>query len=312
VLTEDPLITVFAVLLILFVGSIILVRNQTKGTDYKTDAAHRKYEDVDSISVLHAVQEGHIDSLIQEIKAAEQRANTTDDPEKTIARGLVWWTFFLAWATIVAAVVAGFTLSSIRGQLAEMQLEQRPWIPQIIFPSSIGWNNQSKDTFIMAIKYTLKNTGKLPAFSVRVEVGYYLTPGFYKNFKSPLIFQGQVCDPLRTESPDISKREGDTIFPGQEPITRGSWQQIPANDIYSNADEHRILGVIVVGCVVYKFAYDEARTHQTRFIYRVHGRLDNPYGIINAFNPDSISQVDGNWLIFAPETEYLGGGFDAD
>src|SRR5215813_11853275 len=111
-----------------------------KRKNEKTDARRQRYYDLDSISVLHAIQEGRIDIFIQETNAAEQSAET-DDAEKRVARALVWWTFVLAAATAIGAVFAGFTMSAIRGQLEEMQTEQRPWIyADISHGDAVFWN----------------------------------------------------------------------------------------------------------------------------------------------------------------------------
>jgi hypothetical protein len=206
---DDPLWTILSILLILFIGSVILVREQTKGTDYKSNAATRKYDNIDSISVLHAIQEGQIDSLIQEIKAAEKRPET-DDPEKAIARGLVWWTFVLAWATIVGAVVAGFTLNAIRaqrtemqiaressdnamaaqlrimaGQLNQMDIGQRPWVrltvakPQYLL---VG-----ETDIIIGLEFHARNVGHSPA------EGVYATGKVFPNLSFDRTKHGCAC-----------------------------------------------------------------------------------------------------------------------
>jgi hypothetical protein len=117
----DPLWTILAFTIIILIALAANIQKKIYRTDDRADSTDQIDYDIDSLSVLHAVRDGHIDSLIDQTKPTA-KGDYRDGGEKELTRALVWWTFVLAAATAIAAIFAGFTLSAIRGQLDEMKI----------------------------------------------------------------------------------------------------------------------------------------------------------------------------------------------
>jgi hypothetical protein len=181
----------------------------------------------------------------------EQWFATVD--EQRLTRALVLWTAVLAIATFAGAVVAGFTLSAIRGQLLVMEIDKRPWVAidaAIADTFRAIHTDDQNAAILLTVDFVLSNTGEAPAVYVRTWPTLAITgpPG------DPLHYSKLVCDHLRTQ-PITESTATYTIFPGKilPPLRnrlQTSRQSLEANRTAANGE---VLGLVIVGCVDYGF-----------------------------------------------------------
>jgi hypothetical protein len=196
----------------------------------------------------------------------EQWFATVD--ELRLTRALVLWTAVLAVATFVGAVVAGLTLSAIRGQLHVMEIDKRPWVAVDAAITDMFRAIHTPDQnalMSLMVDLTLSNTGEAPAVYARIWPSLAITgpPG------DPLHFSKLLCDHLRTR-PITENTATYTIFPGKTlPPLRNAFEtsrrSIEANRTAANG---AVLGLVVVGCVDYGFV-GRLEHHQTGFAFEV-------------------------------------------
>jgi hypothetical protein len=131
--------------------------------------------------------------------------------EDRLTRALVGWTAVLAIATIVGAIVAGFTLSAIRGQLSVMEIDKRPWVAidaAIADTFRAIHAGDQNAAMLLTVDFILSNTGEAPAVYVRIWPMLVITgpPG------DPLHNSKLICDHLRT-GPITENTATYAIFP---------------------------------------------------------------------------------------------------
>src|SRR5262249_28571999 len=131
---------------------------------------------------------------------------------------MVIFTCVIALATIGSAVIGWFQWSAIRGQLAEMQAEQQPWVfaKTGIVPRAVAINANGSVRITMS--FDLKNVGHLPAQNV---FPYFIPYIRDMNFAAA---RQTVCN--RAEN----LLHGITIFPG-DTIPWGSEEEITKDEI---------------------------------------------------------------------------------
>jgi hypothetical protein len=187
---------------------------------------------------------------------------------------LVAWTALLFIATICSVAVLLITddtfnhqLAVMQGQLDEMQAEQRPWVYAVDVEPA-GKITLEDGKYFIPLKFTVKNTGHLPAFSVEPKTG--ATPLMMGN--SVRTIKNTVCDEYR-ESP-VDKGNGATVFAGQT-ISRGGF----TGDDYPRVEKKiwdSLTGdklIIIYGCIDYQFPAKPGH-HQSRFSFAVGQRRD--------------------------------------
>jgi hypothetical protein len=73
----------------------------------------------------------------------------------------------IAVTGVIGAIVFNGQLSVMRGQLAEMQAERRPWISiEVTRHSGIVWEERGAR---LSVFFQLKNVGKAPAMNIHFE-----------------------------------------------------------------------------------------------------------------------------------------------
>jgi hypothetical protein len=172
-----------------------------------------------------------------------------------------------AEATNRLAKNAGNQVAVMQGQLKEMQAAQRPWVYAAdIVPA--GHIVLEAGQYILPLRFSIKNTGHLPAFSVEPKTSAaILTIGG----RSSMTIKNNVCDAYR-EGP--LTKTGATVFAGQT-LTHGGF----TGDDYPRVSKmawDAISGdklMVMFGCIDYQFPAEPGH-HQSRFSFAV-GVLKN-------------------------------------
>jgi hypothetical protein len=148
-----------------------------------------------------------------------------------------------------------------QAQVAQMQTDQRPWV----FATDIEPGGRvvlADGRYAIPLKFSIKNTGHLPAFFVVPKTAAaILAVG-----ESTLALRNDVCDRFRRTN---SRNAGDTIFADQV-ITHGGF----TSDDYPTVDKSTwdSLGgsklIVVYGCIDYQFPAKPGH-HQSRFSFVV-------------------------------------------
>jgi hypothetical protein len=177
---------------------------------------------------------------------------------------------------------------AMQGQLNQMVLAQRPWIPAKASVTSDLRFNVGASLATFDFRFELENTGHSPAFDVSV-VTYPITIVARRKQTAEVSKQTALCNVRNTSGP--------TIFPG-EPV----FHTIPESLSATNPDQDYVLGrgtpgatieIGVLGCILYR-SYGSEEIHRTPFFFSIL-RYDNN-GRYRPINPDSGEQVPGDSL----------------
>jgi hypothetical protein len=199
------------------------------------------------------------------------------------------WTRVLGVSTIALVLATGGTgwvlwrtdrniehqAEIMRGQLEEMQTEQRPWVYAVdIVPA--GRIVLVEGQYALPLKFSIKNTGHLPAFSVVPKTSASVLP----IGSATTSIKNGICDGYR-DSP--TTKTGTTIFAGQT-ITQGGFTSdhypLISKRAWDAISGEKIL--VMFGCIDYQFPAEPGH-HQSRFSYAV-GTLQNQ-GILERIGP---------------------------
>ncbi len=213
-------------------------------------------------------------SLVEQLhRQAQQRRPQADNqapheaPLVGVTRRLVWATWLLVlvgFLSLGAAILqwlvlrktdknAAHQVEVMRGQLEEMQVEQRAWLYADTFIG--GRIGDGEENYYIPVTLYYHNTGHLPAlFIVSKLTARVVVEGGLLSEKN------EVCDEYR-ERPLKDTDRGQTTFPSQEHT--GSTTNVD----FKKADwtiAKNGIGVLVVGCVDYRYPGSKVH-HQTRF-----------------------------------------------
>jgi hypothetical protein len=178
--------------------------------------------------------------------------------------------FILDIAAVVVAAAAALFLwrqqLTMQGQLDEMQAEQRAWVyAEIFIGKRIG---ESGEHYYIQITLYYHNTGHLPAFFVfpRMAAKVVELPFDLSNV------QNEICDDYR-KTPLKDTDVGETLFPGEE--HRGNNTNVEFNKLewVNTVKANRPRGILIVGCIDYRYPGGAITHHQTRFAFVRHQRL---------------------------------------
>jgi hypothetical protein len=177
--------------------------------------------------------------------------------------GLYLAAFVGIWAILRASADSGGQRDVMQGQLNEMQAEQRAWAYAELEP--VGVIQKARDSYVIPLKYVIKNTGHLPAFGVMPMAVANLIVVKLGTIKS--FVPNQKCAQFR-KTP-LNSSAGQTVFPGQEVIhtatTEADYPKISLAEWQNRPGEK---AVILTGCIDYQIP-GSASHHQTKFAYMV-------------------------------------------
>jgi len=150
----------------------------------------------------------------------------------------------------------------MRGQLYQMQADQRPWIsPSISLsgPLVFTGDHDAVIYFIMVIR----NIGRAPALNVsnRIEVHVVEEHNIFDSIEG----QKQICGLARAKA-DMKDFRGQTLFPDDE-------KRLPSSATISHTDfakawpDTNNVFFRIIGCIDYTFAADRKSHGQTGFSY---------------------------------------------
>jgi hypothetical protein len=222
-------------------------------------------------------------------------------------------TIVIAVATAYYAWYASAQWEVMRGQLAEMQAAQRPWVSiELRTADPLEYDNRGAHVII---EFSMKNVGARPAIYAWPIFFSYIFRGPFQNLVLPI--QRQRCEEERRR-PDIppslnpTSERGYSIFPNQQVIGRDTIE-IP-KDSYTAPDIRHVSGTqqispFIFGCVNYRIVLDGVK-HQTGFIYRLFLSSRDQRGEPNWIDVTK-GEVPGDQLVLEPWSRE-GGGFYAD
>lgn len=201
-------------------------------------------------------QEQHPEVTAPEHKRQETISNQAlVDRINRSDRWMIALTAVIAGGGIISAIIFGWQLSVMQGQLNEMQVEQRAWIgaPKINI-SPIDTKELSDATKFVRVTATFSNIGKSPAL---VYMGAEIVDAKITS----------ICVKMHrefaTQKRDNPKNPGFYILPADNlPVSN-----FPDGNDFSNISIARIRGLkspYVNGCVVYDDGADDL-PHQTGF-----------------------------------------------
>jgi len=220
-------------------------------------------------------------AAIHALKGAQDAQTSREDCNQKISTALNVVIIVIA---SVAAFFAGASWWVFSGQLNEMQAEQRPWVYAANIEPA-GRIVFVEGQYAVPLKFTIKNTGHLPAFFVAPKTSATVL----KIGMSTKRVQNEICDEYR-KTPVANG--GDTVFAGQV-ITHGGFTSDDYPTVLKKAWD--LIGsdrmIVMYGCIDYQFA-DQPWHHQSRFSYAVGQRKDQ--GILERIGslPDDPTTVD--------------------
>ena len=196
----------------------------------------------------------------------------------------VWWetpadkfSFFVAVFTAALAFVALWQLSAMEGQLAEMALDQRPWIhfeglPQIVSPLELS----SPRVASMNVTYTVKNSGKNPARRVRIidDLIPLASPDKF------LVEQATVCTRALAPNAFVPNQlwpfdSEYVLFPGQQFVETKTIVMVGLGEVREwNNPKRAVVHPLLVGCIDYRSLSSDAH-HQTGFIFEIRRKVQH-------------------------------------
>jgi hypothetical protein len=290
----DSLDLTVCIIIAIVLVVIWLNTRQPRRQDSQGNSTNDIQSEQEAIFVIRAAQHGEVE-LVQEPRGnagSENRSRSVDSNAELVAhtKTLAVWTGWLSVAGIFAAYFAWRTLSAISGQLEQMKVDQRPWIPpNLAIAGPLVFNDAGAS---LPIYGDFENTGKSPAVSVRVAIFLFFGIGHTDNRES----QRTRCDAQRyVERPS----SGPVVFPGDTHFWLSS-PGAPRRGMIISNDGAAFPSVL--GCIIYYSTFDETQ-HQTRFIYRLRETGAANYLFTNHGN------IPADRLSWYPEQL---GGFDAD
>jgi hypothetical protein len=224
--------------------------------------------------------------IFRNLKRYENRRRRRAKQEKS-DRDLIMarWTRRVGIFTAALVVVGIVTGVIFWRQLDEMQAEQRPWVYAVdVVPG--GRIILANEWYAVPLKFSIKNTGHLPAFFVVPKTSAaVITIG-----SSAFTIHNYVCDEYRHNP--IMQSSGNTIFADQT-ISHGGF----TSEDYPKVRKYiwDALGgdkmIVVFGCIDYQFPAQPGH-HQSRFSFAVGKLVDQ--GILEriAHLPDDPTTVD--------------------
>jgi hypothetical protein len=204
-------------------------------------------------------------SLVKESLTKGDNASSQDDALVREARRLsavthqlVVWTGVIAGIGILAFSASLLQWDAMRGQLAEMQADQRPWLSVSMKPvGNLIFRDRNQVSITLAV--TAINYGKSPARRVEVVPEIHAMTDDGIGFNHYRRFQIGACN--RAGQILLADRPDTTIFPNDtRVITIGTSGTIPAKTWPSDDN----IAFVVLGCVDY--LYGSGNMHgRTRF-----------------------------------------------
>ena len=240
---DDPLWTIIALLVIVLAAVWANSREQSRRTNGSSNS-EKPQEDTSRPPDIKRSPDTF---------SSRTDANDRGNTEKAIKN----WTMVLAIATAIGSVFALFTLNAIRGQLAEMQEDGRPWVQgSIKFVGPLVFDQSGANAPIIL---SLKNSGRSPAKNVWRGVRMYAGDG-----PDTLIMGWEKCT-LRTDRSRYEK--GNYHFPKRIP---GSRLPVGINslDVAKNINVDGEIIVRIILCVDYAFSSSREH-HQTSYIWEI-------------------------------------------
>lgn len=155
--------------------------------------------------------------------------------------------------------------------LDETESEQRAWVRVSLQPNDLTWlktKDRNSSSVSMGVKFSVSNSGHLPAFNVRSIIYGYLKPIPYKD--SINIDTNLICKTLEKDNHAVES----TIFPGENafrgPVDIPNQTQFSASlDLLHNEDAALVPNgspviLALYGCVLYKTSFN-GPFHKTAF-----------------------------------------------
>ena len=199
-------------------------------------------------------------------------------------RWMICLTGAIAFCGLISAIIFGWQLTVMQGQLNEMQADQRPWVKIDVLPRSLLVSGEGVAE--LQYSYRIKNIGNGVAVGARIVARAIISSQLPANMdiaQGLAMIQESICTDFiaskETETED-KMRSGVILFPNEQYpensndlSDNGFWgvSYIPE----SGVPRPVIKGVradwftlYLVGCVTYQLRLEPGR-HQTGFIYRV-------------------------------------------
>jgi hypothetical protein len=208
---DDPLWTIIVLLVIVLAAVWANSREQSRRANGRSDPEKPKEDTSRSPDIKRP----------PDTYTSRTDANDRGNTEKAIRN----WTMVLAIATAIGSVFALFTLNAIRGQLDEMQADQRPWLSVTVKPVGQMIFHDNKEVSI-SLSVISKNFGRSPAR--RIEIVPEIHAVTEKNLREVAyrLFQDHTCE--RAKLVSLDNRVGKTVFPTDtKEIQVGTLGEIP-------------------------------------------------------------------------------------
>jgi len=174
----------------------------------------------------------------------------------------------------------------MRGQLDEMQAEQRPWIYAEFGPNAnIFWNQSGGLTIPLVL--SIHNTDHVPAQFV-TPVTEVHTSAYFRGTTGPVVAKAQkaACDKGVADFESL-KREGGTVFPGQD-LRMGVNPGLDKSEWKAELPGFGPL-IIIYGCILYERGTGQA-LGATGFAYTL-GRVNagnRLFGLMLPLDPSTV------------------------
>lgn len=187
----------------------------------------------------------------------------------------------------VAAVIFWNQLTVMKGQLDEMQAEQRAWIKVDVSPTGpLTWPVTAvSDLGMIPIRFDLENTGHAPAFSVQFTAEPFIPTNAQND---PLVAQRKWCSALGSNA--LTADRGFTVFPGEKigatNIPKTYFVRVTSDllkEVAKNSAGRKTFVVWIVGCATYFEGSPKAR-HQSGFVYTLGHLVDFPGGAVLSYD----------------------------
>ncbi len=230
--------------------------------------------------------EAKIAAAIESLRYAQETQTSHEDASDKKNRRINKWTLFLVSLTVV---FTGLSWWVFHGQLNEMRSEQRPWL----YASDIAIAGrivsvEEYGVYAIPLKFSIKNTGHLPAFSVVQKTAATIL----KVGQSTMSVTNDVCDSFRNSS----DKGGMTMFANQT-VTHGGFTSddypVVSKQLWNSIGSDRL--IVMFGCIDYQFPAEPGH-HQTRFAFAVGTKQTR--GILERIGtlPDDPTTVDIHML----------------
>jgi hypothetical protein len=243
-------------------------------------------------------------------KAHERRSREKqDDARKWWKHPFKWdWTALstcvISIFTVVLAVIATLQwitlnrqLTTMQGQLDEMQAEKRPWIDsKISLVDPILFTEWADHKGInLRLNFELKNYGDVPAINTKIWTVVTPHPGNSERDKMDTM-QKDACDAVRKQA-DENPVSGVAVFPNQSKLVESG---SGIHGVYDTVNE---IYFSVYGCIVY--TYGNHRHGETGFRMTL-GRVEGKRVVGIPFVRGEVAEGD-----YTPSQELLSSGYPA-